>query len=86
MILIMGEQGESEATLGAVLLRAAGRAGYSGPGALAYVAGRLGPRVSPALMHERVPPDWVVCEEVAARHGVDVARLWDLLLEDRPVG
>jgi hypothetical protein len=86
MILVMGEPGESEATLGAVLLRAARRAGYSGPGAFAYVAGRLGPRVSSALMHERVPPDWVACEQVAARHGLDVARLWDLLLEDRPVG
>jgi hypothetical protein len=73
-------------TLGALLLRAAERAGYSGPDAFVYAAGRLGPGVSPALMHEKVPADPAACEALAARHGVPVDLLWDLLVEDRPAG
>jgi hypothetical protein len=73
-------------TLGALLLRAAERAGHSGPGALAYAASRLGSRLSPALMHERVPADPAACEALAARHGLPMNALWDLLVEDRPEG
>jgi hypothetical protein len=73
-------------TLGALLLRAAERAGYGGPGAFVYAAGRLGSGLSPALMREAVPADPAACEALAARHGVAVDVLWDLLVEDRPAG
>jgi hypothetical protein len=33
-----------------------------------------------------VPADPAACEALAARHGVEVGLLWDLLVEDRPAG
>ncbi|HEY3080643.1 MAG TPA: response regulator [Chloroflexota bacterium] len=75
---------EDGGTLGALLQRAARAAGYDGRAAYAYLVGRLGQEVPLALLQEPLPRDWTACEALAARHSVNVALLWDLLVEDRP--
>jgi hypothetical protein len=86
MMVPMGESAFDAETLGALLMRLAHRVGYDGPSAYCYVVARLGTGLAAALMHERLPTDWSGCQALAARHGLDVAALWDLLLEDRPAG
>jgi two-component system response regulator MprA len=73
----------AEETLGMLFRRVAAQAGYDGRAASAYVTGRLGGEAPMALAHEPVPSDWAACEALAGRHGVAVALLWNLVVEDR---